>query len=100
MMYGKRTAEQQRQLWLSARTAMCGLGVWASEFRAYWNFIQQADKVKRNRMADYGPGGLVLVPLEVKEQAWRALVERYVRQGLERKTLVALLYRLLTVRLA
>lgn len=68
--------------------------------RQYWNFVLQADKVKRQTLLKSGAGSDgVLVPLEAKEQAWRGLVGRYVKQGLDRKVLLSLLFRILTIKL-
>jgi len=61
----------------------------------YWNFFQQAEKIKRNAFDETG----TLVPLEAKQQAWRALVAKYQKDGLDRKVMEHLLKNLLSVPL-
>ncbi len=102
-----RTYDQQR-LWQRARFAMNRLGVRVAERGAYWNFVQQADRVKRQT---FEPGTCHegtktrgsrvvprLVPYEAKLHAWRALAAKYEKDGLDPATLAGLLADLWGVR--
>ncbi|MEO0082315.1 MAG: hypothetical protein ABIL25_08505 [candidate division WOR-3 bacterium] len=63
----------------------------------YWNFVQQAARIRRQNPA--GTGIDIIILHEARAQAWRALVNRYTRRGLNRQTLLVLLERVLAVRL-
>jgi hypothetical protein len=74
-----------KTLRLRVRTVCCMHGVSVSAMMGYWNFAQQVDKGRRKLH-----GG------ELRLYA-AALVERYVKLGLERKVLADIRFNVFTI---
>ena len=72
-------------LHLRVRTVCCTHGVSVSAMAGYWNFAQQVDKGRRK-----------LRGVELRLYA-AALIERYVKLGLERKVLADIRHNVFTI---
>ena len=76
-----------RTLHLRVRQVCCTHGVSVSAMAGYWNFAQQVDKGRRKL---YGQG-------DVLQLYAAALIERYVKLGLERKVLADIRYNVFSI---
>ena len=74
-----------RELHLRVRTVCCTHGVSVSALAGYWNFAQQVDKGRRKLHGE-----------ELRLYA-AALIERYVKLGLERKVLADIRYNVFSI---
>jgi len=76
-----------KSLRLRVRTVCCSHGVSVTAMAGYWNFAQQVDKGRRKL---YGQG-------DVLQLYAAALIERYVKLGLERKVLADIRYNVFSI---